>query len=172
MANGNLTLWCIKFITAYHIKMRPERITKESIISCLRASTTLTATDFAARFHCSKVTVFRKLAGTGYLRSYDRNGTVLALPDVAVFDDNGIWEHRGAHFSRWRDLFATITALVDASDRGLTAGRLADILGNDNVHHHLTALVEQGKLHRKNSRRSAVYFSKDPKKRNVQELTP
>ena len=152
--------------------MRPERITKEAIISCLRASTTLTATDLAARFRCSKVTIFRKLAGTGYLRSYDRNGAVLALPDAAVFDDNGIWEHRGAHFSRWRDLFATITALVDASDTGLTAGQIIDILGNDNIHHHLTALVEQGMIHRQGCRRSAVYLSKDPKKRKAQERTP
>ncbi|MDP6626600.1 MAG: hypothetical protein QGG50_01770 [Methanopyri archaeon] len=152
--------------------MRTERIYKEAIISCLRASTTLTATDLAARFRCSKVTIFRKLAGTGYMRSYDHNGSVLALPDVVEFDDNGIWEYHGAHFSRWRDLFATITALVDASDKGLTAGMLANILGNDNIHHHLTALVERGMIRRQGSRRSAVYLSCDPKKRKAQERTP
>ena len=152
--------------------MRPERITQEAVLSCLRAHTTLTATELASRFRCAKVTVFRKLAGTGYLRSYNRNGSVLAHPDAARFDDNGLWEHNGANFSRWRDLFTTITALVDASSKGLTAGRLADILGHDNVHHHLTTLVEQGRLQRKGSRRSAVYLSKDPKKRKVQEQTP
>ncbi len=62
--------------------------------------------------------------------------------------------------------------MVDASDKGLTAGQLADILSHDNVHHHLTTLVEQGRLHRQGSRRSAVYRSIDPKKRNTQELTP
>ena len=151
--------------------MKRERITRESILSCLRTSTTLTATELAARFRCAKVTIFRKLAGTGYLRSYNRNGAVLALPDAAKFDDNGLWEHHGARFSRWRDLFTTITALVDASDTGLTAGRLADLLGHDNVHHHLTTLVEQGRLHRTGSRRSAVYRSSDPKKRKAQEPT-
>ncbi|MDP6626819.1 MAG: hypothetical protein QGG50_02870 [Methanopyri archaeon] len=152
--------------------MRPERVTTEAILSCLRASTTLTATDLAARFRCAKITVFRKLAGTGYLRSYDRNGTFLAHPDAASFDDNGLWEHHGAHFSRWRDLSATITALVDSSSKGLTAGQLADLLGHSNVHHHLTTLVEQGRLHKQGSRRSAVYLSKDPKKRKRQVQTP
>ena len=148
------------------------RLTRESTLSCLRANTTLTATELATRFRCAKVTIFRKLAGIGYLRSYNRNGSVLTLPDVARFDDNGLWEHNCARFSRWRDLFATITALVDASDTGLTAGRLADLLGHDNVHHHLTTLVEQGRLHRTGCRRSAVYHSIDPKKRKPQERTP
>jgi len=152
--------------------MKRERITRGSILSCLRNSITLTATELATRFHCAKVTVFRKLAGTGYIRSYDRNGTVLAHPDVARFDANGLWEHHGAHFSRWRDLFTTITALVDVSDTGLTAGELTDLLGHGNVHHHLTRLVGQGKLHRTGCRRSAVYRSIDPKKRNTQERTP
>jgi len=152
--------------------MRPERITREAILSCLRTNTTLTATELTARFRCSKVTVFRKLAGTRYLRSYNRNGTVLAHPDIARFDGNGLWEHHDTRFSRWCDLFATISALVDTSKKGLTAGRLADILGHSNVHHHLTALVEQGKLHQQGARRSAVYRSADPKKRKEQKRTP
>jgi len=155
-----------------HVVVPPLRRTQEAILSCLRANTTLTATELADRFRCAKVTIFRKLAGTDYLRSYDRNGSVLTLPDVARFDANGLWEHDGAHFSRCRDLFSTITALVDASDRGLTAGQLADLLGHDNVHHHLTTLVEQGRLHCTGSRRSAVYLSCDPKKRKGQEQTP
>ena len=66
----------------------------------------------------------------------------------------------------------TITAMVDASSKGLTASQLADVLGHDNVHHHLTTPVEQERLQRKGSRRSAVYLSKNPKKRKAQEPTP
>ena len=152
--------------------MKRERVSQEAILSCLRASTTLTATELAARFRCAKVTVFRKLVGTGYLRSYDHNGTVLAHPDAAAFDANGLWEHDSAHFSRWRDLFTTIIVLVDASENGLTSRQLADVLGTDNVHHHLTTLVEQGRLHRTGSRRSTVYRSINKKKRDSQEWTP
>ncbi|MDP7079097.1 MAG: hypothetical protein QF415_04355 [Candidatus Undinarchaeales archaeon] len=152
--------------------MRRERITKGDVINCLHANTALTATELAARFHCAKVTVFRKLAGTGYLRSYNRNGTVLAHLDDAEFDENGLWEHNGARFSRWRDLFATITALVDASETGLTAGELTDLLGSSHIHHHLTSLVEQDKLHRQGARRAAVYYSAEPGQRETQDRTP
>ena len=66
----------------------------------------------------------------------------------------------------------TITAPVDARSKGLTTGQLTDVLGHDNVHHHLTTLVEQDRLHRKGSRRSAVYRSVDPTRRKEQEPTP
>ena len=71
--------------------MKRERVTTEAILACLHANTTLTAIELTARFRCTKITVFRKLAGTGYLHSYDRNDTVLAHPDDAVFDVNGLW---------------------------------------------------------------------------------
>ncbi len=71
-----MTLWRIIILTAYYIIIRPERITRGPILSCLRASTTL------------------------------------------------------------------------------------------------TTLIEQGRLHRKGSRWSAVYLSKDPEKRRSQERTP
>ena len=129
----------------------------------------LSARELADKFDCSTRTIFRKLEESGYLTSYNMNGEMLTLPRTPDFDKNGLWEYKGARFSVWRNLGPTVHALVDESDRGLTASELGDLLSHPDVHHHLLACVRKGQLVRARSKGRSVYYSADPDRRQEQE---
>ena len=46
------------------------------------------------------LTVFRKLKKLQYLASYTHRGRFYTLPEIARFDDRGLWSHEGVWFSR------------------------------------------------------------------------
>ena len=45
-------------------------------------------------------TIFRKLRELSYLRSYSDRGKYYTLPEVARFDEQGLWSYRSVHFSK------------------------------------------------------------------------
>jgi len=129
----------------------------------------LSATDLARHFSCSTRTIFRKLEDSGYLTSYNKNGEMLTFPDTPEFDENGLWEYRGARFSMWRNLGPTVRALVDGSEQGLTAYELGRLLSHPNVHHHLLECIRKGHLVRTRLQGCSVYYSADILRRREQE---
>lgn len=147
--------------------MIKERISADNVIAFLRHHKVLLASQLAEHFDCSKGTIWRKLDGTGYLTSFNRNGSVLTLPDIPEWDERGLWEYQGVHFSRWGNLSETIVHLIENSDAGFRAQELKQHL-HDNIHHHLSSCVEKGRLYREGARKSAVYYSTDSRKRRVQ----
>ena len=147
--------------------MIKERISADDVIAFLRDHKVLLASQLAEHFDCSKGTIWRKLEGTGYLTSFNLNGSVLTLPDIPEWDEQGLWEFRGARFSRWGNLFETIVHLVEKSNAGFRAQELKQHL-HDNIHHHLSLCVEKGLLYREGARKSAVYYSMNSRKRRVQ----
>lgn len=129
----------------------------------------LSTRDLARHFSCSTRTIFRKLKGTGYFTSYNKNGEMLTFPTTPEFDENGLWEYRGTRFSVWKNLGPTIRALVEESDKGLSANELGRLLSHRNVHHHLLECVRKGQLVRTKLEGRSVYFSMDSHKRYEQE---
>jgi len=82
-------------------------------------------TQLTALLRCSRRTAQRRLAEWGAITSYNHNSRYYALPKAAQFDDNGIWCCEGVFFSRAGTLKRTVSALIDASDKGLTAVELS-----------------------------------------------
>jgi len=78
------------------------------------------------------VTVFRKLKQLGYLASYTHRGRFYTLPEIARFDDRGLWSHEAVWFSRYGTLLSTVEAFVLGSSNGTSNGyyahELADVL--------------------------------------------
>ena len=70
------------------------------------------------------MTVFRKLAALAYRSSYSHGGRYYTLDEIARFDDQGLWSHRSAWFSRYGTLLATLEALVSAAEAGYFAHEL------------------------------------------------
>ena len=60
----------------------------------------MTASQLADHLGCSIPTVRNRLKSWEALTSYNRNGRYYALADVASFDENGLWKHKGVFFSR------------------------------------------------------------------------
>jgi len=114
------------------------------------------------------MTIFRKLKGPGYLTSYNRNSSALTLPDIPLFDANGLWEYQGSCFSRWKTLTETIHRLVDNSDAGLTAGELRRLLLHDNIYHQITTCVKTGRIFRDATQRYPIYYRMAPQRRQEQ----
>lgn len=93
------------------------------------------------------LTVFRKLKQLEYLASYTHRGRFYTLPDIAHFDDRGLWSHEGVWFSRHGTLLATVEVFVNQSPDGYYAHELADVLHAE-VQQPLRQLVEEQRLTR------------------------
>ncbi len=139
--------------------MASERVFRRAVLDHLLRNGALTSAEIANHFGCSVRTIFLKLEGSGYLRSYNRNGAMLAHPDAADFDADGLWEYRGARFSVWRDLFSTIVALVDLKGPGVSKAQLQHLLCHHDIRHHLLTCVRDGHLVRIGKPGDYLYFS-------------
>jgi hypothetical protein len=93
------------------------------------------------------LTVFRKLKSLHYLSSYTHRGRFYTLPEIARFDDRGLWTHQDVWFSRHGTLMSTLEAWIQKSLQGWFADELADQLHVD-VQDPLRELVVQGRLRR------------------------
>jgi len=89
----------------------------------------MTLGELMALLKCSRRTVQRYLKQWGCLTSYNRNSSCYVLPAVVEFDDNGLWRHGDARFSRYGNLVETVVGLVCDSAAGLTAAELGKLLG-------------------------------------------
>jgi hypothetical protein len=75
------------------------------------------------------VTARRRLKAWRAYTSYNRNGRYYTLPEIAQFDDMGLWRHQGAFFSKHGNLKQTLVHLVVHSVQGLSGAEFGEILG-------------------------------------------
>ncbi|MHC4697585.1 MAG: hypothetical protein ACYTFA_12675, partial [Planctomycetota bacterium] len=76
----------------------------------------------------SRTTVFRALCEVGYLTSYNHAGRYYTLEGIPEFDEDGLWLHGDARFSKYRTLRATIVQLVQQAPAGRTHAELRERL--------------------------------------------
>src|SRR5260370_9098295 len=98
------------------------------------------------------LTVFRKLKQLQYLVSYTHRGRFYTLPEIARFDDRGLWSHEGVWFSRHATLLATLATFVTQAPNGYYPHELAHALHAE-VQHPLRHRVEQQPLRRMDAAR-------------------
>jgi len=89
----------------------------------------VTVVQLASWLSCSVVTARRRLKALSAYTSYNRNGRYYTLPEIAQFDDTGLWRYRGAFFSKHGNLKQTLVYLVTHSEQGLSGAELGEILG-------------------------------------------
>src|ERR1700682_2632479 len=106
-------------------------------------------------------TVFRKLKPLDYLTSYSHRGRYYTLREIARFDDNGLWPHAEAWFSRFGTLLATAEGFVNRSPRGYFADELARILHVE-VQDALHQLTQQRRVARQIVSVRYLYTAVDP----------
>jgi hypothetical protein len=116
------------------------------------------------------LTVFRKLKPLGYLSSYSHRGGYYTLVEIPRFDDNGLWSHKTAWFSRYGTLLSTVESFVNSSPQGFFATDLADILHVD-VQDVLRQLAERGRLQRSEVYGRYLYTAMDRSIRRQQYLS-
>lgn len=115
------------------------------------------------------LTVFRKLRQLDYLASYTHRGRFYTLPEIARFDDHGLWSHEAVWFSRYGTLLATAEAFVNSSSNGFYAPELADALHAE-VQEPLRHLVQLQRLSRSEIGGQFLYTAIDSTERRKQTL--
>ena len=74
---------------------------------------------------CSVITVRRRLRRWQSFTSINQNGRYYSLPQIPVFDQNGLWRYQAVLFSKHGNLKQTIVALIADSAKGLSAVEIA-----------------------------------------------
>jgi hypothetical protein len=78
--------------------------------------------------HCSVITARRRLKKWQSYTSINNNGRYYTLPQMPVFDENGLWKYKTVLFSKYGNLKQTIVALITESEKGLSAVEIAELV--------------------------------------------
>lgn len=103
--------------------------TVQATLDEFRENKVMCITALSSLMGCAVVTMRKRLKAWNTHTSYNFNGSYYALDEVVRFNDCGIWEFNGIRFSRHGNLKQTVAALVNESERGLTAAELGKIIG-------------------------------------------
>ena len=83
-----------------------------AVIRSFKKQKVVTIDQLASWLSCSVVTARRRLKAWRAYTSYNRNGRYYTLPEIAQFDDIGLWRYQGAFFSKHGNLKQTLVHLV------------------------------------------------------------
>jgi hypothetical protein len=83
-----------------------------TVIQKFKNKKVVTIVVLAAWLSCSIATARRRLKAWRAYTSYNHNGRFYTLPEIADFDDNGLWRHQGVFFSKHGNLKRTLAYLV------------------------------------------------------------
>jgi hypothetical protein len=112
-------------------------------------------------------TIFRKLRQLCYLRSYSHRGKYYTLPEIARFNEQGLWLHRGVHFSKQGSLLNTLEHHVNHCVAGYFEYELESLL-HVVVRVAVLKLLSDNKIYRKKVAGRYLYCSSRMKKRKRQ----
>lgn len=121
----------------------------------------VTIDQLASWLSCSIVTARRRLKALSAYTSYNRNGRYYTLPEIAQFDDSGLWRHQDAFFSKHGNLKQTLVHLVTHSEQGLSGAELGEILGLQ-PRSFLSHFRDHPAIYRENMMGRWIWFTADP----------
>lgn len=117
----------------------------------------------------STMTVFRKLQELKYLTSYSHRGKYYTLPEIARFDEWGLWSCQSVWFSQYGNLMETTWQFIEETEAGFTACELESIVHVE-VRQPLLKLYKQNHIGRERICGVFVYLSSDKAKQRRQIL--
>jgi hypothetical protein len=141
-----------------------------TVIQTFKKKKVVTVVWLAAWLSCSIATARRRLKAWRAYTSYNRNGRYYTLPEIAEFDENGLWQYQGICFSKHGNLKQTLVHLVTHSAQGLSGGELGELLGLQ-PRSFLSHFRDHPALYRENVRGRWIWFGADPKIREKQKKT-
>ena len=94
--------------------------------------------------------------------SINKNGRYYTLPQIPVFDENGLWQYQTVLFSRHGNLTNTIVELIRTSGKGLSAAELAGIVKLTPNSSFFSRIKNVPGVRRERHQGRFVYFSERP----------
>lgn len=140
---------------------------KKALDSFLRKKV-LRVEQVAELLACSIPTARRRLKKWQSYTSYNQNGRFYTLPDIAEFDQNGLWQHKGIFFSKHGNLLRTVVNLIHISGAGLTASEIGEKVGSS-PRSFLTKIGSIPNWRREKLEGKFIYFSGDLERLNEQK---
>jgi hypothetical protein len=138
-----------------------------AVKTMLKKKKIFTVDDLSGWLELSVPTVRRRLRSWKAITSYNRNGLYYTLPEIPLFNSNGLWKFREVRFSMHGTLKETVVSLVLASAAGLSSGELGKIIGLD-PRSFLSHYRNHPQLCRERNGREFIWFSSDPEIRAKQ----
>lgn len=131
----------------------------KKILLCFRNKKILTIEELTHLLKSSAITARRRLKKWNTFTSINCNGRYYVLPDVAKFDEHGLWHYQRVYFSRHGNLRETILQLINKSDAGLTAQEIGRLVGLQANSSFLSGFRDVSGIHREKREGKFVYFS-------------
>jgi hypothetical protein len=106
---------------------------ENGVFEVFRRQKIITIEQLVRLLECSLITARRRLKKWQTYTSINKNGRYYTLPQIPVFDQNGLWKYQTVIFSKHGNLKQTIVALITGSPKGLSAvdiGQLVDLVPN------------------------------------------
>lgn len=150
--------------------MRPPRYNTDRLQQFLRQKKVSLLTPLrTALGNPAAITVFRKLKSLRYLSSYTHAGKYYTLPEIAQFNDQGLWSWHDIRFSRYRTLKRTVEHWVTGSKSGYFESELAQEL-KVQVRVPLLRLLQHRLIDRERISGRYLYCAADPLRHRQQAL--
>jgi hypothetical protein len=118
---------------------------------------------------CSVITARRQLKKWQTYTSINQNGRYYTLPQIPVFDENGLWRFQSVLFSKHGNLTKTIVALIKTSSKGLITVQIADFLDLPRNSSFISRIKDVPGVKREKHQGRFVYFSSQPEIYNRQK---
>lgn len=139
-----------------------------TVIQRFKNKKIVTIVVLVAWLSCSIATARRRLKAWRAYTSYNHNGRYYTLPEIADFDDNGLWRYQGVFFSKHGNLKQTLVHLVTHSAQGLSGAELGELLGLQ-PRSFLSHFRDHPEIYRENLMKCWIWFAADPKIREKQK---
>ena len=98
------------------------------VLEKFRRQKVITIEQLVELLKCSVITARRRLKKWQTYTSINKNGRYYTLPQIPVFDRNGLWRYQTILFSKHGNLKQTIVSLITDSPKGLSASEIAGLL--------------------------------------------
>ncbi len=132
-----------------------------AVMRSFKKQKVVTVEQLANWLSCSVVTARRRLKAWQAYTSYNRNGRYYTLPEIAQFDDMGLWRHQEAFFSKHGNLKQTLIYLIAHSAQGLSSTELGEILGLQ-PRSFLSHFRDHPAIYRENRMGRWIWFAAEP----------
>ncbi|MBW2194978.1 MAG: hypothetical protein JRF37_05210 [Deltaproteobacteria bacterium] len=133
----------------------------ERILKSFRGRKVLTVEDLTRLLKSSAITARRRLKQWSAYTSINRNGRYYVLPEVAEFDEKGLWKHHMIFFSRHGNLRKTIEQLIKESEAGLSAREISERVGLRANSSFLSGFRDVSGIRRERQQGRYIYFSEE-----------
>jgi hypothetical protein len=132
------------------------------VLEKFRRQVIITIEQLVELLTCSVITARRRLNNWRTYTSINKNGRYYTLPQIPVFDENGLWRYQTVLFSKHGNLTKTIVELIRTSQKGLSAVEIASIVDLTPNSSFLSRIKNVPGVRREKHQGRFIYLSEHP----------